>query len=49
MHIKPGLAFNCWGCGEILDSSLGSLVLVFLLDSPLLGDEHILSVDEITI
>jgi hypothetical protein len=32
MH-KPGLAFNCWGCGEILDGSLESLLLVFLVDS----------------
>jgi hypothetical protein len=48
MH-KPGLAFNRWGCGEIFDGSLGSLLLVFLLDSSLLGDEHVLSVSEITI
>jgi hypothetical protein len=48
MH-KPGLAFNSLGCGEILDGSLGSLLLVFLLDSSLLGDEHVLSVNEITI
>jgi hypothetical protein len=48
MH-KLELAFNSWGYGEILDSSLGSLLLVFLLDSPLLGDEHVLSVGEITI
>jgi hypothetical protein len=34
---------------EILDSSLESLLLVLLLDSSLLGDEHILSVNEITI
>jgi hypothetical protein len=49
MHKKSGLAFNSWGCGEILDSSLGSLLLVFLLDSSLLGDEHVLSISEITI
>jgi hypothetical protein len=48
MH-KLGLAFNSWGCGVILDRSLGSLLMVFLLDSPLLGDEHVLSVGEITI
>jgi hypothetical protein len=48
MH-KPGLAFNCWGCGEILDGSLGSLLLVLLLDNFLLGDEHVLSVSEIAI
>jgi hypothetical protein len=48
MHI-PGLAFNSWGYGEIFDGSLGSLLLVFLLDSSLLGDEHVLSVSEITI
>jgi hypothetical protein len=48
MH-KPGLAFNCWGCGEILDGSLGSLLLVFLVDNSLLGNEHVLSVSEIAI
>jgi hypothetical protein len=48
MH-KPGLTFNCWGCREILNSSLGSLLLVLLLDRSLLGDEHILSVEKITI
>jgi hypothetical protein len=48
MH-KPGLAFKCWGCGEILIGSLGSLLLVFLVDSSLLRDEHVLSVSEITI
>jgi hypothetical protein len=46
MH-KPGLAFNCWGCGEILDGSLGSLLLVLLVDNSLLRDEHVLSVSEI--
>jgi hypothetical protein len=48
MH-KIGLAFKCWGCGEILDGSLGSLLLVLLVDSSLLGDEHVLSVSEIAI
>jgi hypothetical protein len=48
MH-KPGLAFNCWGCGEILDGSLESLLLVLLVDNFLLGDEHVLSVTEIAI
>jgi hypothetical protein len=48
MH-KTGLAFNCWGCGEILNSSLESLLLVLLLDRSLLGDEHVLSVGKITI
>jgi hypothetical protein len=48
MH-KPGLAFKYWGCREILSGSLGSLLLVFLVDSSLLGDEHVLSVSEITI
>jgi hypothetical protein len=47
MH-KQGLAFKCWGCGEVLDGSLGSLLLVFLVDS-LLEDEHVLSVSEISI
>jgi hypothetical protein len=37
------------GLGEILDCSPGSLLLVFLVDSSLLGDEHILSVSEIAI
>jgi hypothetical protein len=37
------------GCEEILDSSVGSLLLVFLVDNSLLGDEHILSVSEIAI
>jgi hypothetical protein len=48
MH-KPGLVFKCWGRGEIFDGSLGSLLLVFLVDSSLLGDEHVLSVSEIAI
>jgi hypothetical protein len=48
MH-KTGLAFTSWGCGEILDGSLGSLLLVFLVDSSLLKDEHVLSVSEIAI
>jgi hypothetical protein len=48
MH-KPRLAFKCWGCGEILDGSLGSLLLIFLVDSSLLGDEHVLSVSEVAI
>jgi hypothetical protein len=48
MH-KPGLAFNSWGCREILNGSLGSLLLVFLVDNSLLGDEYVLSVSEITI
>jgi hypothetical protein len=48
MH-KPGLAFKCWGCGEVLDGSLGSWLLVFLMDSSLLGDEHVLSISEIAI
>jgi hypothetical protein len=48
MH-KPGLAFNGWGCGEIIDGSLESLLLVFLVDSSLLGDEHVLSVSVIAI
>jgi hypothetical protein len=48
MH-KPGLAFKCWGCGEILVGSLGSLLLVLLVDSSLLGDEHVLSISDIAI
>jgi hypothetical protein len=34
---------------EILDGSLRSLLLVFLVDSSLLRDEHVLSVSEIAI
>jgi hypothetical protein len=45
MH-KPGLAFNFWGCREILDGSLGSFLLVLLVDNFLLRDEHVLSVSE---
>jgi hypothetical protein len=48
MH-KTGLAFNRWGCGEILDGRLGSLLLVFLVDSSLLRDEHVLFVSKIAI
>jgi hypothetical protein len=48
MH-KSGLAFNSGGYGEILNDSLGSLLLVFLVDSSLLGDEHVLSISEIAI
>jgi hypothetical protein len=48
MH-KPGLAFKYWGWGEILVGSLGSLLLVFLVDSSLLGDEHVLFISEIAI
>jgi hypothetical protein len=48
MH-KTGLAFNSWGCREILDGNLGSLLLVFLVDSSLLRDEHVLSVSETAI
>jgi hypothetical protein len=48
MH-KLGLAFNSWGCGEILDGSLGSLLLVLLVDTTLLGDEQVLFVSEIAI
>jgi hypothetical protein len=47
--IKPGLAFKCWGCGEILYCRLGSWLLVFLVDSSLLGNEHVLSVSEVAI
>jgi hypothetical protein len=44
-----GLAFNCWCYREILEGSLGSLLLVFLVDSSLLRDEHVLSISEIAI
>jgi hypothetical protein len=48
MH-KTGLAFNCWGCGEILDGRLGSWLLIFLVDNSLLRNEHVLSINEIAI
>jgi hypothetical protein len=48
MH-KSGLAFNCWGCGEILDGRLGSWLVIFLMDISLLSDEHVLSVSEVAI
>jgi hypothetical protein len=47
--IKPGLAFTCWGCGEIFCDRLGSWLLVFLVDTSLLGNEHVLSVSEVAI
>jgi hypothetical protein len=47
--IKPGLAFKCWGCGEIFGDKLGSLLLVFLVESSLLRNEHVLSVSEVAI
>jgi hypothetical protein len=47
--IKPGLAFKCWGCREILGGMLESWLLVFLVDSSLLGNEHVLSVSEVAI
>jgi hypothetical protein len=48
MH-KTGIAFNCWGCGEILDGRLGSWLLNFLVDSSLLRDDHVLSVIDVAI
>jgi hypothetical protein len=47
--IKPRLAFKCWGCGEILCGTLGSWLLVFLVDNSLLGNEHVLSISEVAI
>ena len=47
--IKLGLAFKCWGCGEILCGRLRSWLPVFLVDSSLLGNEHVLSVSEVAI
>jgi hypothetical protein len=44
-----GLAFKCRGYGEFLDGSLGSLLLVFLVDNSLLRYEHVLSVSEVAI
>jgi hypothetical protein len=44
-----GLGFKCWGCGEILCGRLGSWLLVFLVDSSLLGNEHVLSISEVAI
>jgi hypothetical protein len=46
---KTRLAFKCWGCGEILCGRLGSWLLIFLVDSSLLGNEHVLSVSEVAI
>jgi hypothetical protein len=46
---KTRLAFKCWGCGEILCGRLGSCLLIFLVDSSLLGNEHVLSVSEVAI
>jgi hypothetical protein len=43
------LAFKWWGCGEILDGRLGSWLLIFLVDSSLLRNEHVLSVSEVAI
>jgi hypothetical protein len=37
------------GCGEILDGRLGSWLLIFLMDSSLLRNEHVLSVNEVAI
>jgi hypothetical protein len=48
MH-KTRACFNCWGCGEILNGRLGSWLLIFLVDSSLLRNEHILSVNEVAI
>jgi hypothetical protein len=45
---KSGLAFKCWDCGEILDSRLGSWLLIFVVDSSLLRNEHVLSVSYTT-
>jgi hypothetical protein len=47
--IKPGLAFKCWDCGEILCGRLESWLLLFLVDSSLLENEHVLSVSEVAI
>jgi hypothetical protein len=37
------------GCGKILGGKLGSWLLDFLLDSSLLGNEHVLSISEVAI
>jgi hypothetical protein len=47
--IKPGLALKCWGYGKILYGRFGSWLLVFLVDSSLLGNEHVLTVSEVAI
>jgi hypothetical protein len=44
-----GLAFKYWGYGEILCDRLGSWLLVFLVDSSLLRNEHVLSISEVAI
>jgi hypothetical protein len=48
MH-KSRLALKCWGCGETLCGRFGSWLLVFLVDSSLLRNEHVLSVSEVAI
>jgi hypothetical protein len=37
------------GCGEILRGRLGCWLLIFLVDSSVLGNEHVLSVSEVAI
>jgi hypothetical protein len=37
------------GCGEIFCGRFGSWLLIFLIDSSLLGNEHVLSVSEVAI
>jgi hypothetical protein len=44
-----GLAFNCWGYREILDGKLGSWLLIFLVGSSLIRNEHVLFVSEVAI
>jgi hypothetical protein len=48
MH-KPRLAFQSWGCGEILGGRLWCWLLDSFPINSLLRDEHVLSVSEVSI
>jgi hypothetical protein len=48
MH-KTGACLQLLGLREILNGRLGSWLLIFLVDSSLLRDEHVLSVSEVAI
>jgi hypothetical protein len=48
MH-KIGACLQLLGCGEIFCGRLESWLLVFLVDSSLLGNEHVLSISEVAI
>jgi hypothetical protein len=48
MH-KTGACLQLLGLREIIDGRLRSGLLIFLVDSSLLSDEHVLSVREVAI